>query len=160
MIEILLSNETGDKLNPEFENVIKNSVNVVGEIMDLQGLWEVSVSIVTPEEIKVLNREYREVDQVTDVLSFPMEFEMDLPIKLLGDIVINIEKIKSQALEFNHSEERELSYLTVHSMLHLLGFDHIEDGEREVMRKKEKEIMKVLGISRWKEIINKIFYST
>lgn len=148
MIEILLSNETGDKLNPEFENVIKNSVNVVGEIMDLQGLWEVSVSIVTPEEIKVLNREYREVDQVTDVLSFPMEFEMDLPIKLLGDIVINIEKIKSQALEFNHSEERELSYLTVHSMLHLLGFDHIEDGEREVMRKKEKEIMKVLGISR------------
>lgn len=148
MIEILLSNETGDELNLEFENVIKKSVNVVGDIMDLQGLWEVSVSIVTPEEIQVLNREYRGVNKITDVLSFPMEFEMDLPIKLLGDIVINIERIKSQALDFNHSEERELSYLTVHSMLHLLGFDHIEDEEREVMRKKEKEIMKVLGISR------------
>ncbi len=147
MIEILLSNETEDELNPEFESVIEKSVNVVGEIMNLQGNWEVSVSIVTPEEIQVLNREYRGVDKVTDVLSFPMEFEMDLPIKLLGDIVINMEKIKSQALEFNHSEERELSYLTVHSMLHLLGFDHIDDEERKVMREKEKEIMKVLGIS-------------
>lgn len=147
MIEILLSNETEDELNPEFESVIEKSVNVVGEIMNLQGNWEVGVSIVTPEEIQVLNREYRGVDKVTDVLSFPMEFEMDLPIKLLGDIVINMEKIKSQALEFNHSEERELSYLTVHSMLHLLGFDHIDDEERKVMREKEKEIMKVLGIS-------------
>lgn len=147
MIEILLANETEDELNPKFESVIEKSVNVVGEIMDLQGNWEVSVSIVTPEEIQVLNREYRGVDKVTDVLSFPMEFEMDLPIKPLGDIVINMGKIKSQALEFNHSEERELSYLTVHSMLHLLGFDHIDDEERKVMREKEKEIMKVLGIS-------------
>ena len=69
-------------------------------------------------------------------------------MKMLGDIVINLEKIKSQALEFNHSEERELSYLTVHSMLHLLGFDHIDEEDRVEMRKKENEIMEELGILR------------
>lgn len=158
MIEIILSNETEEKLKQDYETSIHNTINRVCEIMNLEGDWEVSVSIVSPEEIRVLNKEYRGVDKETDVLSFPLDFYMDVPIKMLGDIVINIEKIKSQALEFNHSEERELSYMTVHSMLHLLGFDHIEEEDRTEMRNKEKEIMEVLGISRWKEITNKISY--
>ncbi len=149
MIEIILSNETEKELDEKFEDIIQKTIKTCGAIMGLADEdWEVSVSIVSSEEIKNLNRDYRGVDKVTDVLSFPMDFDMDLPIKMLGDIVINIDKIKSQAIEFNHSEERELSYLTVHSFLHLLGYDHIDEEERLIMRSKEKEIMEVLGISR------------
>lgn len=148
MIEIILSNETEEELKENYESIINIAINKVGEIMELKGDWEVSVSIVNPEEIRMLNSEYREVDEITDVLSFPLDFDVDVPMKMLGDIVINLEKIKSQALEFNHSEERELSYLTVHSMLHLLGFDHIDEEDRVGMRKKENEIMEELGILR------------
>lgn len=148
MIEIILSNETEEELKENYESIINIAINKVGEIMELKGDWEVSVSIVNPEEIRMLNSEYREVDEITDVLSFPLDFDVDVPMKMLGDIVINLEKIKSQALEFNHSEERELSYLTVHSMLHLLGFDHIDEEDRVEMRKKENEIMEELGILR------------
>ena len=143
MIEIILSNETEEELKENYESIINIAINKVGEIMELKGDWEVSVSIVNPEEIRMLNSEYRGVDEITDVLSFPLDFDVDVPMKMLGDIVINLEKIKSQALEFNHSEERELSYLTVHSMLHLLGFDHIDEEDRVEMRKKENEIMLV-----------------
>lgn len=148
MIEIILSNETEEELKENYESIINIAINKVGEIMELKGDWEVSVSIVNPEEIRMLNSEYRGVDEITDVLSFPLDFDVDVPMKMLGDIVINLEKIKSQALEFNHSEERELSYLTVHSMLHLLGFDHIDEEDRVGMRKKENEIMEELGILR------------
>ncbi len=148
MIEIILSNETEEELKENYESIINIAINKVGEIMELKGDWEVSVSIVNPEEIRMLNSEYRGVDEITDVLSFPLDFDVDVPMKMLGDIVINLEKIKSQALEFNHSEERELSYLTVHSMLHLLGFDHIDEEDRVEMRKKENEIMEELGILR------------
>ena len=148
MIEIILSNETKEELKENYESIINIAINKAGEIMELKDDWEVSVSIVSPEDIRMLNRDYRGVDEVTDVLSFPLDFDVDVPMKMLGDIVINLEKIKSQALEFNHSEERELSYLTVHSMLHLLGFDHIDEEDRVEMRKKENEIMEVLGILR------------
>lgn len=148
MIDIILSNETEEELKENYESIINIAINKVGEIMELKGDWEVSVSIVNPEEIRMLNSEYRGVDEITDVLSFPLDFDVDVPMKMLGDIVINLEKIKSQALEFNHSEERELSYLTVHSMLHLLGFDHIDEEDRVEMRKKENEIMEELGILR------------
>lgn len=148
MIEIILSNETKEELKENYESIINIAINKAGEIMELKDDWEVSVSIVSPEDIRMLNRDYRGVDEVTDVLSFPLDFDVDVPMKMLGDIVINLEKIKSQALEFNHSEERELSYLTVHSMLHLLGFDHIDEEDRVEMRKKENEIMEELGILR------------
>ena len=148
MIEIILSNETKEELKENYESIINIAINKAGEIMELKDDWEVSVSIVSPEDIRMLNRDYRGVDEVTDVLSFPLDFDVDVPMKMLGDIVINLEKIESQALEFNHSEERELSYLTVHSMLHLLGFDHIDEEDRVEMRKKENEIMEELGILR------------
>lgn len=113
---------------------------------------EVSFSFVKAAEIKSLNAEYRGKDAVTDVLSFPMHDEFInhretiitanpfLPL-LLGDIVICVEQAKTQADEYGNSLTRELSYLSVHSVLHLLGYDHMEDDEKSVMRRIEKELM-------------------
>ncbi|MEO1816492.1 MAG: rRNA maturation RNase YbeY [Acetobacterium sp.] len=113
---------------------------------------EVSFSFVSAAEIKDLNKEYRDKDMVTDVLSFPMyeDFIRNretiikenpfLPL-LLGDIVICIEQAETQAKEYGNTLTRELSYLSVHSVLHLLGYDHMEDDEKSQMRRIEKEIM-------------------
>ncbi|MGD9567405.1 MAG: rRNA maturation RNase YbeY [Sedimentibacter sp.] len=110
------------------------------------GDYEVSVSFVTNEEIRTLNREYRNVDSETDVLSFPMDDDEFDGIIILGDIVLSTQRIIEQANEFGHSLEREMLYLTVHSMLHLLGYDHMNSEEKEEMRIREKEIMKELQI--------------
>jgi len=113
---------------------------------------EISFSFVGAEEIRSLNAEYRGIDKATDVLSFPMyDHFMDnletiigenqfLPL-LLGDVVINTQQAKIQAEEYGHSLTRELCYLSVHSVLHLLGYDHMEDDEKSVMRIIEKELM-------------------
>ena len=118
---------------------------------------EISLSFVSLEEIHRMNREYRGVDRPTDVLSFPMfdsTEEMEEMQRLtggdvpLGDVVICMDKIREQAEEFGHSEERETVYLFTHSVLHLLGHDHEEDEDRRKMRAREEEIMESLGISR------------
>ena len=118
---------------------------------------EISLSFVSLEEIHRMNREYRGVDRPTDVLSFPMfdsTEEMEEMQRLtggdvpLGDVVICMDKIRDQAEEFGHSEERETVYLFTHSVLHLLGYDHEEDEDRRKMRAREEEIMESLGISR------------
>ncbi|MDX9917985.1 MAG: rRNA maturation RNase YbeY [Gudongella sp.] len=119
--------------------------------LEVEGIgtdWEVSVSFVTNEEIRELNLEYRGKDEPTDVLSFPFEDEFDLGEKLLGDIVISTEKAIEQALEFEHSIEREITYLAVHSMFHLMGYDHMEEQDKFEMREKEKEAIRRLGIFR------------
>ncbi|MBQ7702880.1 MAG: rRNA maturation RNase YbeY, partial [Firmicutes bacterium] len=120
---------------------------------------QLSVSFVSKEEIQELNRDYRSVDSVTDVLSFP-QFERDeiefyasnsgsAPQEfMLGDVVICREKAEEQAEEYGHSFERELVYLFTHSVLHLLGYDHETDEEKALMRKREEEIMESLGIPR------------
>jgi len=133
------------EITKDNEDAIKNAVNAVLTAEGLHGDFEVSVSFVTNEEIKELNREYRNVDSETDVLSFPMNEEFD-GVNILGDIVISTQKIIEQANDFNHSLEREMCYLTVHSMLHLLGYDHMNKEEKNKMRAKEKEIMKKLKI--------------
>lgn len=108
---------------------------------------EVSVSFVDNEEIRELNREYRNVDSPTDVLSFPMEEDsLGLFTPLLGDIVISLERALEQSKEYGHSFEREIAYLTAHSMFHLLGYDHMTDEDKKVMREKEKSVMKTLKI--------------
>ena len=117
---------------------------------------EVSVSFVTPEEIKKLNSEYRNVDSVTDVLSFPqfenveelIDAEENTGVAELGDVVICMDRAKSQAEEFGHPLKREVIYLFVHSILHLLGYDHMEEDEKKVMRAREEEVMGELGIVR------------
>ena len=133
------------EITKDNEDAIKNAVDAVLTAEGLNGDFEVSVSFVTNEEIKELNREYRNVDSETDVLSFPMNEEFD-GVNILGDIVISTQKIIEQANDFNHSLEREMCYLTVHSMLHLLGYDHMNKEEKNKMRAKEKEIMKKLKI--------------
>ena len=113
---------------------------------------EISVTFVDMEEIHQLNRDYREVDSPTDVLSFPQFDDLnDLPEEgeiALGDVVICKDKAEEQAQEFGHSFEREIIYLFVHSVLHLLGYDHMDEDEKKIMRRQEKAVMEQLGITR------------
>lgn len=113
---------------------------------------EISVTFVDEEEIKEINGQFREIDKVTDVLSFP-QFECadDVPeegLVILGDVVICEDQAKRQAEEFGHSYERELMYLFVHSMFHLLGYDHMNEEEKADMRRCEEDVMHRLGIER------------
>lgn len=117
---------------------------------------EVSVSFVSNNEIKNLNKIYRNKDSVTDVLSFPLtgsdgtvEINQETGAVLLGDIVISLETAVKQAANFGHSLEREIGFLTVHSMLHLLGYDHeTSQLDQRIMREKEESVLEKLGISR------------
>lgn len=113
---------------------------------------EISVTFVDMEEIHQLNLDYRQVDRPTDVLSFPQFDDLnDLPEEgeiALGDVVICKEKAEEQAEEFGHSFEREIIYLFVHSVLHLLGYDHMDEDEKKIMRRREEEVMEQLGIAR------------
>ena len=110
----------------------------------------VSVSFAMKDEIQELNKNYRGVDKVTDVLSFPQYQSLEeLPQEgdiLLGDVVLCIEVAMEQAKEYGHSQERELIYLFTHSILHLLGYDHMNDDEKKVMREKEEKVMTALGL--------------
>ncbi len=113
---------------------------------------EISVTFVSLEEIHELTREYRQVDSPTDVLSFPQFDDLDeLPEEgeiMLGDVVICSDRAKEQAEEFGHSFEREIIYLFVHSVLHLLGYDHMEEDEKRIMRRREEEVMERIGLKR------------
>lgn len=116
---------------------------------------EVSVMLVNNEEIHKLNLEFRKIDRPTDVLSFPLgsdgnyEENPDTGAFMLGDIVISLETAQKQSQVYGHSLEREVGFLTVHSMLHLLGYDHEESSLKErIMREKEEAILTQLGISR------------
>lgn len=111
--------------------------------------FEVNITICDDEYIHILNREQRGIDRPTDVLSFPMlEFDTPEVMTLLGDIIISRPTAYRQAEEYGHSVKRELCFLAVHSALHLLGYDHESDYEREEMEKKQKEILDSLGIVR------------
>ncbi|MDD7362743.1 MAG: rRNA maturation RNase YbeY [Peptoniphilus sp.] len=111
----------------------------VGELVE-EDEAEVSVSFVDGDEIRELNRDYRGVDRVTDVLSFPMEMTFE-DYRNLGDVIINTERVKEQAEAFGHSYRRELTYLTVHSLLHLVGYDHMEEADKREMRAREESIL-------------------
>ena len=138
------------------EALLKKMEEAAGILFDKEGVdgerAEISLTLVSLEEIRELNRDYRDVDKETDVLSFP-QFEGvdDMPEfgeLCLGDVVICRDKVEEQAKEFGHSFERELIYLFVHSMLHLLGYDHMEEDEKAVMRVKEEEVMKAIELER------------
>lgn len=133
------------KIDEEIEKIVEKSIEAALKEIEFTDDYEVSVSFVGDEEIHELNRDYRGVDRTTDVLSFPMDDEF---INMLGDIVININKVIEQAKEYGHSEKREISYLTVHSTLHLMGFDHEEEEDKKEMRAVEDRVMEKLEISR------------
>ena len=137
------------KITDEIKNLIEKSIAAVLKVENLDENVEVSVSFVGDEEIRDLNRDYRGVDKSTDVLSFPIDDEFIIDNRILGDVIINTRRVMEQAKELGHSNERELSYLTVHSILHLLGYDHMEDEDKREMREREKLAMKELSIYRW-----------
>lgn len=107
-----------------------------------------NVIIVDNNKIHELNKEYRGIDRVTDVISFALEdfHDIDLEIRMLGDIYISYEKAKEQADYYGHSYLRELSFLTIHGLLHLLGYDHMKKEDEEIMFKKQEVILNEFGI--------------
>jgi len=145
--------------NKEYEKIIEKVLSRCFEEENLQNSkLNITITLTTPENIKRINKEYRKVEKATDVLSFPMfeKDELDSKIKnkdfeyedILGDIVISIEKVKEQAIEYEHSFERELSYMVVHGFYHLMGYDHIKEEDKKIMRPKEDKILNELNIKR------------
>ena len=143
----------------KYNKVIKKVIDKCFEIEELtKSNMYVSVTLTTPENIRKLNLQYRNIDKETDVLSFPMFEKQELEIKkekngfqnydVLGDMVISIPKVKEQAIEYGHSFERELAYMVVHSFYHLLGYDHIKEEDKQEMRKKEEFILDKLDLRR------------
>ena len=118
----------------------------------------ITITLTNPENIKKINKEYRDIDRATDVLSFPMFEKEELEEKIkkndfehedvLGDIIISVEKVQEQAIEYGHSFERELSYMVVHGFYHLMGYDHIQEEDKKKMRPKEEKILSDLKIGR------------
>ena len=143
----------------EYEKTIKKVIEQCfkEENMEDSKLY-ISITLTTPEHIHEINKQYRNVDRATDVLSFPMfeKDELDEKIKnndfehedVLGDIVISIEKVEEQAKEYGHSFEREFAYMLVHGFYHLMGYDHIQEEDKVIMRVKEEKVLKKLGIRR------------
>ena len=143
------------KVSYNLKMLLREAIETTLDFEDFNAVCEVSVTFTDNEGIRELNKKFREMDKPTDVLSFPLlDFEGDCEeppidelISNLGDIVISLERAKEQAEEFGHSFKREVAFLTVHSMLHLLGYDH-EKGEEEDrdMRARQSEIMKIMGL--------------
>ena len=138
------------------ESLLKKMEEAAGVLFQQEGVdeerAEISLTLVSLEEIRELNRDYRDVDRETDVLSFP-QFESvenmpEFGELCLGDVVICLDKVEEQAKEFGHSFERELIYLFVHSLLHLLGYDHMEEGEKQEMRQREEAVMSAIDLNR------------
>ena len=151
----------------EFLNVEPNKMyselteKVINKCFEVENLLDknitISIIFTTPVDIQKYNKEYRNMDRTTDVLSFPMfekeeveklQKEKSIILEVLGDVVINLSQVKMQANEYGHSFERELAYMLVHGFYHLMGYDHIKEEDKKVMREKEENILKDLNINR------------
>lgn len=149
-------NNEQDKLSPpeDFERLIEDCARAALEEEDISDDAEVSVMLVDNARIRELNREFREIDKETDVLSFPMGdedgFEVDpgTDAILLGDIVISVEKAKEQSEEYGHSFKRETAFLLTHSLFHLLGYDHMTPEKEKEMFAKQEKVLQRLNITR------------
>ncbi len=151
---IYFTNETDERISYKLKRLVRRAVIYS---LDHEGFFnnaELSVTFTDNEGIRRLNAQYRDIDKATDVLSFPLtDFEggdeppTDEQSGALGDIVISLERAREQAAEFGHSFEREVAFLTVHSMLHLLGYDHVNSEAEDIeMRKKQKQILISMGL--------------
>ena len=156
-MNLLIDNRTDEPLTAELEDAIRRAAAEALRYEEFDEDCEISVSIVDNEEIREINRQFRSIDRATDVLSFPMltfaegeEAEVNENDEIvLGDIIISLERAKEQAEEYGHSLMRELCFLTAHSTLHLLGYDHENgDEERLIMEQKQEDILKSLNITR------------
>ena len=145
--------------NEKYEEIVKKVLEQCFKEEDmLDSKLYITITFTTPQNIKEINKKYRNIDKATDVLSFPM-FEKDELVQkikeksfehedVLGDIVISIPKVEEQAKEYGHSFERELSYMVVHGFYHLMGYDHIKEEDKKEMRPKEEKILNDLKIIR------------
>lgn len=151
MLNIYISGK--DQVEDENFNIDQTINDSVGACLDEEGInyidkdVEVYIEFVSASKMKEINKAYRQVDKTTDVLSFPLMSDDDIGLVILGDIFINYEQIKSQASLYSRTSQEELAYMVVHSSLHLLGYDHADDHEEDIMRKKECEILESIGIS-------------
>ena len=145
--------------NEKYEKIVKKVLEQCFKEEDmLDSKLYITITFTTPQNIKEINKQYRNIDKATDVLSFPMfeKDELDRKIKendfmhedVLGDIIISIEQVENQAKEYGHSFERELSYMIVHGFYHLMGYDHIKEEDKKVMRPKEEKVLNDLKIKR------------
>ncbi len=153
-MKILFDNNTTYNIDENTFNLINKCIEETLKTENFTNNVEISLSIVNNEEIRKLNSIHRNIDKETDVLSFPMLDEFNniennlLHPIILGDIIISIDKAMTQAKDYGHSLERELCFLTVHSMLHLLGYDHIDKNEEKIMFDKQDIILNNLNIRR------------
>lgn len=148
------------KQNPKMQEIIENVIMAVLDEEAFSKKVEISITLTDDEEIKEINAQHRNINQVTDVISFPQidweRYESEpsgytRPEKkdiILGDIVISIDRLIEQAADYNHSLERELGFLLAHSMFHLLGYDHMEEKEEEQMIEKQEAVLGKLGLVR------------
>ena len=149
-LDLEIDNRSGVELDASVYEKVEEYIIITLQQENVLVPCEISFSLVIPEEIQELNAEYRNIDKETDVLSFPMlefpededmlTYETGIPV-MLGDIVISTTRAAEQAEAYGHSLEREICYLSVHSVLHLLGYDHMEEDEKRVMRAREKASM-------------------
>ena len=156
MYEILYQ---GIEEKREYEKIVKKVLTHCFKEEQLENTkLSITIILTTPENIRKINKEYRNVDKATDVLSFPIFEKDELSQKLqendftyedmLGDIMISMERVKEQAQEYEHSFEREFSYMLVHGFYHLMGYDHIQEEDKKIMRPKEEKILKDLEMDR------------
>ncbi|WP_407268434.1 rRNA maturation RNase YbeY [Radiobacillus sp. PE A8.2] len=145
-----------NSIEEDYVDLLDRLINFAGKQEKVTTEAELSINFVYNDEIQELNRNYRQIDRPTDVISFALqesgEGEMkiigeELPI-VLGDIVISVDKAKEQATEYDHSLERELGFLALHGFLHLLGYDHINPEDEKVMFQRQEEILDAFGLSR------------
>lgn len=163
---IHIEKETEVSFDFDEELLIKEVIEATLDYEECPYETEINVVLTNNEEIKVINKEYREIDAPTDVLSFPMVefdepsdfhhveeeqedcFHPDSGELMLGDIIVSVDKVISQAKEFGHSEKRELGFLIAHSMLHLCGYDHMEEEDREIMEERQRAILDLIHLTR------------
>mgnify|MGYP000952882554 FL=1 len=157
MADVIINNmQNKVEVSKELEDLIAKVINAALLAENVSGDVEVSIVLVDDEYIQNLNKNYRSIDAPTDVLSFAMREsvdESDISFEceeeeLLGDVVISLERARSQAEEYGHSIEREIGFLVTHGILHLLGYDHETESERAVMRNKEEKILESIGLTR------------
>lgn len=166
---IFFDTEGDMAIPPNYHFIVEDIINASLEYLKCPYECEINVLFTDDEGIRYINKEQRGIDAPTDVLSFPsLEYEVpgdfsfiteadiwffnpDSGELVLGDIVLNIDRISSQAELYGHTRKRELAFLTAHSMLHLAGYDHIDDAEREQMEKKQEEILEAKGYTRENE---------
>ena len=154
-MEIDFHDNTNSVPENHFE-LIKGLLDLTAKKENVSENAEVSVTFVNNDEIQEINRDYRKLDKPTDVISFALEEASEDEVKIigdeipivLGDIIISVEKAKEQAVDYNHSFERELGFLAVHGLLHLLGYDHMTKEDEKIMFQKQEEILGEFNLGR------------